>query len=286
MREYVLYEVVHGKLVRETSSSWSWSRKEALEIYDKEGPIIDAYLHESERLIRPILEQDIQIKADYILDGEWGIIGTRVIMQVDDTAVNFNDYDAETIKSTLNEGIEEAGKNLVKFSAHSMPETVSFVTGNLEVADHIGFKSDSAYRIAKELRDSGILREGIILHTSEDEVIKIDPIEDKPVVTTQDDETTINAVFHQITGGYTTKINIVSNSQGGKKLGRTTDLRILNEHKKSLCYAMGDDAVVQLLVKEEKRMSAGYETVAGYELIRIIDIIDQKDSSNMLKLVN
>ncbi len=63
--------------------------------------------------------------------------------------------------------------------------------------------------------------------------------------------------------------------KGGKKLGRTTDLRIQNEHKKSLCYAMGDNAVVKLVVKTEKRVSAGCEKVVGYELIRVIDVIDQ-----------
>jgi len=276
MREYVLYEVSHGKLVRETSRRWSWCRKEAIETNEKEGPVIDAYMHECEHLIGPILEKDIQIKDDYIVDGEGGIIGTRIVMQVDDTAVNFNDYDAETITSILNEGIEEAGRNLVKLGAHSKPETVSFARGELDVADDsIGFKSNSAYRIAKEIRGSGLLSDGVTLHTSENEVIKIDPIVDKPTVTIHDDETTINAVFHQITGGYTTKINIVSNSQGGKKLGRTTDLRIQNEHKRPLCYAMGDDAVVKLVVKAEKRISAGCETVVGYELIRVIDVIDE-----------
>jgi len=201
--------------------------------------------------------------------------------------VSFNDYDAETVKSALNEGIGEAGRNLVKLGAHSQPENARFVRDNLEVGvDDIGFKGGSAYRIASEIRRSGILSEGITLHVSENEVIEIDPIIDKPIVTIQDDEVIINAVFHQITGGYTTKINIVSSSQGGKKLGRTTDLKILNEHKKLLCYAMGDDAVVKLLVKTEKKMSAGYETVASYELIRVIEIIDQKNSLNDLKLVN
>lgn len=143
------------------------------------------------------------------------------------------------------------------------------------IDDAIGFESDSGYRIASELRGSGLLREGAVLHLSDNETIEIAPIIDKPVVTVQDDETTISVVFHQITGSYTAKINIVSNDRGGKKLGRTSDLRILNEHKKSLCYAMGDDAVVKLLVKEEKRISAGSETIVGYELISVIDVIDQ-----------
>jgi len=46
-------------------------------------------MHECEHLIGPILEKDIQIRDDYIVDGEGGIIGTRIVMQVDDTAVNF-----------------------------------------------------------------------------------------------------------------------------------------------------------------------------------------------------
>jgi len=283
MREYVMYEVTHGKLICEDGRRWSWSRKEAIEIYKKEGPVIDAYMHECEYLIGRVLEKDIQVKADYIVDGDGGVIGTRIIMQVDDTTVNFNDYDARTISSVLNEGIAEAGRNLVKLGAHSKPETVSFVRGDLDAAhDSISFKSDSAYRIANELRGSGLLSEGITLYASADGVIKVDPIVDKPTVTVQDGETKINAVFHQITGGYTSKINIVSNTNGGKKIGRTTDLRIKNEHKKSLCYAMGDNAVVELVVKAEKRVSAGFETVAGYELIRIIEIVDQKDGLNYL----
>ncbi len=127
-----------------------------------------------------------------------------------------------------------------------------------------------------------MLSEGITLYASADGVIKVDPIVDKPTVTIQDGETRINAVFHQITGGYTSKINIVSNTNGGKKIGRTTDLKIRNEHNKLLCYAMGDNAVVELVVKAEKRVSAGFETVAGYELIRIIEIVDQKDGLNNL----
>jgi len=287
MREYVLYEVTNIKLVREGGNRWRFSSKEVLDLYEKKRPIIDSFKHECECLVGPMLGRDIEVEASYIVDGDDSIIGGRVIIQVDDTAINFSDYDAETIKFALNEGIEEASRSLKKLSGHSRPESTRFVRDNLELADDcIGFKSVSAYRIASEIRSSGILSDGIILHGSENEVIEIDPIVDKPVVTIQDDETIIYAVFHQITGSYITKVNIVSSSQGGKKIGRTTDLKIQNEHKKLLCYAMGDDAVVKLLVKTEKKMSAGYETVASYELIRIIEIIDQKDSLNDLKLAN
>ncbi len=51
MCEYIVYEKVLGKVMAETNSSWSWSRKEVLENFEREGAIIDAYMHEVDRLI-------------------------------------------------------------------------------------------------------------------------------------------------------------------------------------------------------------------------------------------
>lgn len=273
--EHVLYELSHANLVRETNSSWTWSRKEAIEFSQKEGPIIDAYLHECERLIGAIPGKDIQVRSDYIFDGEGGRIGTRIVMKVDDVAINFSGDDAGIIASVLNDGIEEAGRNLIKLAAYSTPEIVRFEMGDLKVADNIiVFKNEVAYRIANKIRRSGLLSKGLMLHVGVDKVIEIKPMVDKSVVTIQDNETTISAVFYQITSGFTAKITIVSSPQGGKKLGRTVDLRIHNEHKKKLCYAMGDDAVVNMVVKEDKKMSAGRESLDHYVLVRIIAVND------------